>query len=237
MKKVILLVIAVFLSTVGGSFLPSLLVSIIPMDKHVSIALVCFVLVVIFILIYIIVDKVIPNKIDDTEGNSYCVTGIVFNSTHDKVLMVFNQQQNMWIPPGTHIRKVLNVDDHLLKTIKNETGYTAHYLKYSNTKDYEDDNCRIVPCPFSVQVEKQVPGEGHEYHYDFIYILETKEPETSSNAGKQSHKWCTVEDIQRDANHHNTYQDVVQTVKAANKVLNNYVELIKKKQEQEQKPE
>lgn len=223
MKKILLLIIACFLSTVGGSFLPSLVVNIIPMNQQVSVALIAIVLVVIFVLIYIIISLL--DKKEDKGEDSYCATGIVFNSSHDKVLMVYNNSQSMWIPPGTHLRDVVNVDEHLLKVIKDETGYTAFYLKYSNTRDYKDDNCRIVPCPFSVQVEKQVPGEGHRYHYDFIYILETSEPESIATPGRLSHKWCTLEEIQRDANHHNTYQDVVQTIKVAYKILSNYKQL------------
>lgn len=152
--------------------------------------------------------------------NSYAATGIVFNKEYTKVLLAYHERQKRWIPPGSHIEGVQYFHDIVLQSTERETGYRANFHESHDYEKYKDANCCVVPCPFSVQIETQIEGEGHETHYDVLYILIADETQDILKPGSHQIKWLGINELEEYAMHSNTYPDVVQSVKDALKIIN-----------------
>lgn len=155
--------------------------------------------------------------------NSYAATGIVFNTNYTKVLLAYHERQKRWIPPGSHIEGIEYFHQVVLESAKRETGYTVRFHESHNYEKYADANCCIVPCPFSVQVETQIEGEGHEIHYDALYILIADDQEEILKPGTKKIKWLEIKKLENFARHNNTYPDVVQSVNDALKIIKSHM--------------
>lgn len=152
--------------------------------------------------------------------NSYAATGIVFNKEYTKVLLAYHERQKRWIPPGSHIEGVQYFHDIVLQSTERETGYRANFHESHDYEKYKDANCCVVPCPFSVQIETQIEGEGHETHYDVLYILIADETQNNLKPGTHQIRWLSINELEEYAMHNSTYPDVVQSVKDALKIIN-----------------
>lgn len=152
--------------------------------------------------------------------NSYAATGIVFNSDYTKVLLAYHEKQKRWIPPGSHIKGVEYFHKVVLESTTRETGYTVKFHESHDYEIYTDANCCVVPCPFSVQIETQIDGEGHGTHYDALYILKADENEEILKPGTHKTKWLSISKLEAFARRNNTYPDVVQSVSDALKIIN-----------------
>lgn len=151
--------------------------------------------------------------------NSYAATGIVFNANYTKVLLAYHERQKRWIPPGSHISGVEYFHDIVLKSAKRETGYSVRFHESHDYEKYTDANCCVVPCPFSVQIETQIDGEGHGTHYDALYILVADENEEILKPGTHKVKWLEIGKLEAFSRRNNTYPDVVQSVNDALKII------------------
>ncbi len=151
--------------------------------------------------------------------NSYAATGIVFNKNYSKVLLAYHKRQKKWIPPGSHIDGVEFFHEIVIESARRETGYTIDFHESHNYEEYKDDNCFIVPCPFSVQVETQIANEGHEFHYDALYILTADEEEKVSTPGTHKVQWLTLKQLEDFAKRGNTYPDVIRSVNEALQII------------------
>ena len=151
--------------------------------------------------------------------DSYAATGLVFNNDFTKVLLAYHERQKRWIPPGSHVEGVQYFHDVVLKSAQKETGYTVRFHESHNYEKYTDANCCVVPCPFSVQVETQIDGEGHRTHYDALYILVADENEEILKPGTHKIKWLSTKRLEAFARRNDTYPDVVQSVSEALKLI------------------
>ena len=152
--------------------------------------------------------------------NSYAATGIVFNNDYTKILLAYHARQKRWIPPGSHVEGVQYFHEVVLESATRETGYTVRFHESHDYEKYVDANCCVVPCPFSVQVETQIDGEGHEIHYDALYILIADEHEEILKPGTHKTKWLSISKLDAFAKRNDTYPDVVQSVNDALKFIN-----------------
>lgn len=151
--------------------------------------------------------------------NSYAATGIVFNANYTKVLLAYHERQKRWIPPGSHINGVEYFHEIVLESAKRETGYSVKFHESHDYEKYTDANCCVVPSPFSVQIETQIIGEGHETHYDALYILVADENEEILKPGTHRVKWLEISKLEEFSRRNNTYPDVVQSVNDALKII------------------
>lgn len=152
-------------------------------------------------------------------SDSYAATGIVFNTDFTKVLLAYHERQKRWIPPGSHVEGVQYFHEVVLESAKRETGYTVRFHESHDYEKYSDANCCVVPCPFSVQVETQIDGEGHGTHYDALYILVADENEEILKPGTHRIKWLSTKRLEAFARRNDTYPDVVQSVYEALKLI------------------
>lgn len=154
------------------------------------------------------------------ETNSYAATGIVFNKDYKKILLAYHDKQLRWIPPGSHVDGVFAFHEIVLKSVKRETGYSVKFHESHDYERYSDNNCCILPCPFSVQEEIQIEGEGHERHYDFLYILVVTDDKEPVKPGTHKVRWVDLEELRHFVRCNNTYPDVLQSMEDALKFIN-----------------
>lgn len=153
------------------------------------------------------------------EKNSYAATGIVFNRDYKKILLAYHEKQLRWIPPGSHVDGVLAFHEVVLKSVKRETGYSVRFHESHDYEQYSDNNCCILPCPFSVQEEIQIKGEGHNRHYDFLYILVVQDDKEPVKPGSHRTRWVDLEELKNFVRCNNTYPDVLQSMEDALKFI------------------
>lgn len=151
--------------------------------------------------------------------NSYAATGIVFNKDYKKILLAYHDKQLRWIPPGSHVDGVFAFHEIVLQSVKRETGYSVKFHESHDYEKYSDNNCCILPCPFSVQEEIQIEGEGHERHYDFLYILVVEDDMEPVKPGTHKVKWLDLEELKKYVMGNNTYPDVLQSMEDALKFI------------------
>ena len=140
----------------------------------------------------------------------------MFDKNFKYILLAYHEKQKRWIPPGSHVVGVKYFHEEVLESIHRETGYQQiSFVELSDYEAYKDDNCCIVPGPYSVQIETQIPFEGHNEHYDLLYILVAGKDENIKKPGTHKTKWVTFAQLQEEAKKGNTYPDVVRSVEIA----------------------
>lgn len=237
-NKSVLLIISSIIMT---SILPNLLISYIPMPYYALTIIICIFLMIIFSLIQVHFFPDQENKLNELQKqnevlqqeneklseeikkythNSYAATGIVFNKDYTKVLLAYHDRQKRWIPPGSHVFGVEYFHDVVLRSTERETGYAVEFHESHDYEEYRDANCCVVPCPFSVQIETQIEGEGHEFHYDALYILVADEKQNIHKPGTHKTQWCEISELTQIARRNDTYPDVIQSVNDALKIIN-----------------
>lgn len=209
MRRFLEKAIPIYTSTIIMGFIPSFLSNILPVKFSIIVIIVALVMSVILYMFA----KRFPSLLG--EKNCYAATGIVFDKTYTYILLAYHEKQKRWIPPGSHIKGTLYFHEEVLKSAKRETGHHVEFVELNDYQDYKDDNCRVVPQPYSVQIETQIPHEGHDEHYDLLYILIADKDENIERPGTHKIKWVTYEQLKQEAKKGNTYQDVVQSVETA----------------------
>ncbi len=196
------------------AFAIGILINLVTPDKSVSI-----IITIAFVVLFLSVSIFLYYKYPKALGmkTSYAATGIVFNSDYSEVLLTYHKNQKMWIPPGGHAMKTEWLHDKVVSLIKAESGYDVEFFPFHVSHVF-DNICTVVPQPFRVQVEKQIKGEGHDTHYDFLYIFTVKS--NSQDNPSQNVRWVPIEQIDNLASRRETYQDVADIVKAALGIIN-----------------
>ena len=191
-----------------------ILINFITPGKNISILI-----TILFMVVFLFVSLFLYYKYPRLLGmkTSYAATGIVFNKDYSEVLLTYHKNQKMWIPPGGHALKTEWLHNKVVSLINKESGYEVDFVPFHDSHEF-DHICTVVPQPFRVQVEKQIKGEGHDTHYDFLYIFTIKD-NPQGNAS-QNIKWVSVEEIDNMASRRETYQDVADIVKAALSIIN-----------------
>lgn len=156
------------------------------------------------------------------EKCSFAVIAIIFDETFSKVILVYNKRQKKKIPPGGHAKSEKKLHEFVKEKVKEETGIECDFI-LNKFHDYEDRICISVPQPFAVQIEIQTDDEGHDEHYDFIYLMKAD----SSQALTQSHQanWYSVDEIEEMADRRATYQDVYKMINSAKEFLINQLDI------------
>jgi ADP-ribose pyrophosphatase YjhB (NUDIX family) len=57
-----------------------------------------------------------------------------FIVSDNKVLLVYNSQYNIWVPPGGHIEKDEDLESALYREIEEETGFKKKDLEIVDTR-------------------------------------------------------------------------------------------------------
>ena len=147
------------------------------------------------------------------DDHAYAASAIVFNEK-EEILLIFNPNQNRWLPPSTHVHKGEFPHEEAKKSIFSEAGYSIDFHESHDIEKHIDRFSTQIPQPFAAQIEHQEAGEGHSIHYDFFYLFCISSL-IESQGGKHHHKWVTMTTLIHMANCGETYPDVVKVIEKA----------------------
>ena len=123
-----------------------------------------------------------------------------FITKNNKVLLIYNNQYNLWLAPGGHIDRDENIEDSLYREIEEETGISKSKLKLIDPRGsipikdiFSDLEGHNIVTPTFTDIHKA--GKSH-YHIGFRYFFKTKaDIKTSKDVHVVKHKWFTEKEL------------------------------------------
>lgn len=212
--------IATVVAIALNGFIPSLASSLVPSHSQLVTILATTAVIAILSLIQYAISQDIAIKeltanpqysklLTDSKTRSYAATAVVLNADSSKVLLEYNERQEKWLHPGSHVRGIERLHEAAIESAHRETGYTVSFHSCHCERKYKDAHCEVVNRPYLVQIERQLANEGHVEHYDFVYILVADEEERVYAPGTQHTRWFAMDDLKKMGHTDHTYPDVV----------------------------
>lgn len=116
------------------------------------------------------------------------VAGYVLNN--GKVLLIYHNKLQKWLPVGGHIEKDETPDEALRREIKEELGIEINFLNYPKLKIGNNNEFAL---PFHVNLHPI--KEGHS-HYCLFYLCVPKSGNIKINKSEISdYKWFSKEEL------------------------------------------
>ncbi|MFA6527864.1 MAG: NUDIX domain-containing protein [Candidatus Babeliales bacterium] len=129
----------------------------------------------------------------------FTATGYVVNTTRTKILVVFHNKLQKWIPAGGHMEPNELPHEAALREVLEETGVSARILSDDYDLGIMDEivDCQ-VPRPYMI-LYQHIPerkSDGQHIHVDFVYAMEANESEVTVQIEEVSKvEWLTKEEI------------------------------------------
>ena len=146
------------------------------------------------------------NLIEKTKDlkRQFTATGYVVNPERTKLLVIFHNKLQKWLPAGGHVEKNELPHEAALREVFEETGVKATIIKDDPTMNLETFNtteCQI-PRPYAIlyEVIPQNKKDIEHIHVDFIYAMEAEENTSVTELKAQTEevsqvKWMTKNEI------------------------------------------
>jgi len=128
----------------------------------------------------------------------FTATGYVVNPERTKILVVFHNKLQKWLPAGGHLESNEMPHEAALREVLEETGVHAHIIN----DDHEMGLTGFVDCqiprPYCVlyQVIPATKKDVEHIHVDFVYVMEADESQLSVQIEEVSRvEWLTRDEI------------------------------------------
>lgn len=128
----------------------------------------------------------------------FTATGYVVNPERTKILVIFHNKLQKWLPAGGHMEPNELPHEAALREVFEETGIEAEII----SDDYDLNMSGIkeaqVPRPYAVlyQLIPESPKDIEHIHVDFIYAMEAEESELTAQLDEVSRvKWMTKSEV------------------------------------------
>jgi 8-oxo-dGTP diphosphatase len=125
-------------------------------------------------------------------------TGYVINRERTKILVIFHNKLQKWLPAGGHIELNELPHEAALREVFEETGVTARIISDDHDMGLKGVFDCQIPRPYSMlyQIIPQSSKEAEHIHVDFVYAMEAEELEVKGRAEEVSGiGWLTKEDV------------------------------------------
>lgn len=131
----------------------------------------------------------------------FTVTGYTRNHAKSKMLLIYHNGLNKWLPPGGHVEPDESPDLAVLREVREETGlhktvkfiYTGINLQARDVTDVQ------IPAPMAMtyQIIPESRKDIEHIHLDMAYALEAseREPIHLDDVGIDMVKWVSIGDI------------------------------------------
>lgn len=133
--------------------------------------------------------------------NDFTSTGYLINKTQTKMLLIFHNKLQKWLPPGGHWNTNELPHECAIREAFEEVGIHAKVIKKSNDLQLKSDFEKQIPAPFCILHEfiPKFKNEASHMHVDFIYILKPVNSEEINLNIKEVHdaQWFTKKEIQK----------------------------------------
>ncbi|KKQ48514.1 MAG: NUDIX hydrolase [candidate division TM6 bacterium GW2011_GWF2_38_10] len=128
----------------------------------------------------------------------FTATGYVVNETKTKILVIFHNKLQKWLPAGGHIEPNELPHEAAIREVFEETGIQANIL----SDDHDMGLLGVVDCqiprPYSVlyQIIPASQKDLEHIHVDFVYVLQAQEATCSINKSEvKKAQWMNYNEI------------------------------------------
>ena len=120
-------------------------------------------------------------------------TASVYIIENQKVLLLFHQKLQKWLPPGGHVETNETPSESAKREVKEETGLEIEFIPQENLL-INCWNAKSIERPYLCLLEDIPPYQqtpAHQ-HIDFIYVAKPLEGQYPT----EPHRWFSWEDLQ-----------------------------------------
>jgi len=131
----------------------------------------------------------------------FTATGYVINPERTKILVIFHNKLQKWLPAGGHIEKNELPHEAALREVFEETGVTARIISDDPDMGLTGKVDCQIPRPHSIlyQIIPATSKDSEHIHVDFVYAMEAEETKVKIQLQEVSNvKWLTREEILRE---------------------------------------
>lgn len=128
----------------------------------------------------------------------FTATGYVTNCGRTKILVIFHNKLQKWLPAGGHIEPNELPHETALREVFEETGIYARLIKDDPDMGLKGAVDCQIPRPYSIcyQVIPSNNKDSEHIHIDFIYVMEAEESELKIDLNEISKaKWMNKDEI------------------------------------------
>jgi ADP-ribose pyrophosphatase YjhB (NUDIX family) len=134
--------------------------------------------------------------------HDFVATGFVFTPQRDKVLLIFHNKLQKWLPPGGHLKPNELPHRCALREVKEETGIEARLIPYGEQFEIEEEVESQLPTPF-VMLHEFIPASAHDeahMHIDFIFLMELVQESAElaiAPSEVKAARWMTLDEVRQ----------------------------------------
>ena len=128
----------------------------------------------------------------------FTATGYVINPARTKLLVIFHNKLQKWLPAGGHMEPNELPHEAALREVFEETGVSARVISDDPDMGLNGKSDCQIPRPYSVlyQIIPQSSKDVEHIHVDFVYAMEAEESELKMQIEEVSRvEWLTKDEI------------------------------------------
>lgn len=138
--------------------------------------------------------------LEKTKNNrkDFTATGYVVNLDRTKILVVFHNKMQKWLPAGGHMEPNEIPHEAALREVFEETGVRARIISDDYDLKITSGNEVQIPRPYAILYEliPESSKDVEHIHVDFIFAMEAEEKELKANLEEVSGaRWMTKTQI------------------------------------------
>ena len=133
-----------------------------------------------------------------TFRRDFTATGYVVNPERTKILVIFHNKLQKWLPAGGHMEQNELPHEAALREVFEETGVTACIVSDDPDMGLAGNVDCQIPRPYSIlyQIIPQSRKDVEHIHVDFVYAMEAEESELKVQIEEVSRvEWLTKDEI------------------------------------------
>lgn len=140
------------------------------------------------------------NLIENTKilKKDFTATGYVMNPEKTKILVIFHNKLQKWLPAGGHIEPNEMPHEAALREVLEETGVSARIVSDDPNMGLRGEADCQIPRPYCVLYQIIPPSnkDVEHVHIDFVYAMEAEESLLKGLAEEVSNvKWLTKDEV------------------------------------------
>jgi len=128
----------------------------------------------------------------------FTATGYVINPERTKILVIFHNKLQKWLPAGGHLESNELPHEAALREVFEETGVSARIIRDDPEMGLKGDVDCQIPRPYSVLYQIIPPSKKdiEHIHVDFVYAMEAEESELVGRPEEVSSvAWLTKDQV------------------------------------------
>ncbi len=130
----------------------------------------------------------------------FAATGYVVNPERTKILVIFHNKLQKWLPAGGHLEPNELPHEAALREVREETGVCARIINDDHEMQLIGDVDCQIPRPYCIlyQFIQANKKDVEHVHVDFVYAMEAHEVTLCAQVEEVARaEWLTKDEILR----------------------------------------